>query len=66
MGVVVVLYEELDVLVKVICDLFNEDFVGFIVFGDEVWNMINEYVNFVVFELVLKLIKYEFVDGLDG
>ena len=38
----VALYEEPDVLVKVIRDLFNEDFAGLIVSGDEAWNTIND------------------------
>ena len=53
------LYEEPDVLVKVIRDLFNEDFTGLIVSGDEAWNTINEYVNTVAPELVPRLTKYQ-------
>ncbi|HTX93612.1 MAG TPA: Rne/Rng family ribonuclease [Mycobacterium sp.] len=58
-GAAVALYEEPDVLVKVIRDLFNEDFAGLIVSGDEAWNTINEYVNSVAPDLVSKLTKYE-------
>jgi ribonuclease E len=58
-GAAVALYEEPDVLVKVIRDLFNEDFTGLIVSGDEAWNTINEYVNSVAPELVRRLTKYE-------
>ncbi|MGO9506631.1 MAG: Rne/Rng family ribonuclease [Mycobacterium sp.] len=58
-GAAVALYEEPDVLVKVIRDLFNEDFSGLIVSGDDAWNTINEYVNSVAPELVSKLNKYE-------
>ena len=46
-------------LVKVIRDLFNEDFSGLIVSGDDAWDTINEYVNSVAPELVPKLTKYE-------
>jgi ribonuclease E len=53
------LYEEPDVLVKVIRDLFNEDFSGLIVSGDNAWETINEYVSSVAPELVSKLTKYE-------
>ncbi len=53
------LYEEPDVLVKVIRDLFNEDFSGLIVSGDEAWNTINEYVNTVAPELVPRMTKYQ-------
>jgi ribonuclease E len=64
-GAAVALYEEPDVLVKVIRDLFNEDFAGLIVSGDEAWNTINEYVNSVAPELVSKLTKYEPAAGPD-
>jgi ribonuclease E len=65
-GAAVPLYEEPDVLVKVIRDLFNEDFAGLIVSGDEAWNTINEYVNSVAPDLVSKLTKYEPATGSDG
>ena len=65
-GAAVALYEEPDVLVKVIRDLFNEDFAGLIVSGDEAWNTINEYVNSVAPDLVSKLNKYEPAAGPDG
>jgi ribonuclease E len=58
-GAAVALYEEPDVLVKVIRDLFNEDFAGLIVSGDEAWNTINDYVNSVAPELVRRLTKYQ-------
>ncbi|OBJ83025.1 Rne/Rng family ribonuclease [Mycobacterium asiaticum] len=65
-GAAVALYEEPDVLVKVIRDLFNEDFSGLIVSGDEAWTTINEYVNSVAPDLVSKLTKYEAPAGPDG
>ncbi len=65
-GAAVALYEEPDVLVKVIRDLFNEDFAGLIVSGDEAWNTINEYVNSVAPDLVSKLTKYEAPNDPDG
>ncbi len=58
-GAAVALYEEPDVLVKVIRDLFNEDFGKLIVSGDDAWTTINEYVNSVAPELVSKLNKYQ-------
>jgi ribonuclease E len=58
-GAAVALYEEPDVLVKVIRDLFNEDFANLIVSGEDAWTTINEYVNSVAPELVSKLTKYE-------
>jgi ribonuclease E len=58
-GAAVALYEEPDVLVKVIRDLFNEDFSGLIVSGQEAWETINSYVNSVAPDLVARLTKYE-------
>ncbi|OBG11760.1 ribonuclease [Mycolicibacterium celeriflavum] len=65
-GAAVALYEEPDVLVKVIRDLFNEDFTGLTVSGDEAWNTINEYVNSVAPELLPRLTKYEPVVSSEG
>ena len=53
-------------LVKVIRDLFNEDFAGLIVSGDEAWTTITDYVNSVAPDLVSKLTKYEPPGGPDG
>ncbi|MFM9033495.1 MAG: translation initiation factor IF-2 N-terminal domain-containing protein [Mycobacterium sp.] len=58
-GAAVALYEEPDVLVKVVRDLFNEDFSGLIVSGDQAWETITGYVNSVAPELLTKLTKYE-------
>ncbi len=58
-GAAVALYEEPDVLVKVIRDLFNEDFAGLIVSGEEAWSTINDYVNSVAPDLVPRLTKYQ-------
>ncbi len=65
-GAAVALYEEPDVLLKVIRDLFNEDFSELIVSGDEAWGTINEYLNSVAPELVAKLNRYSPPAGPDG
>nr|WP_236147299.1 Rne/Rng family ribonuclease [Mycolicibacterium sp. CH28] len=65
-GAAVALYEEPDVLVKVIRDLFNEDFSGLIVSGDDAWETINTYVESVAPELVSKLRKYDPPGGPGG
>ena len=65
-GAAVALYEEPDVLVKVVRDLFNEDFSGLIVSGDQAWETITSYVDSVAPELVSKLTKYEPAGGPDG
>jgi len=65
-GAAVALYEEPDVLVKVIRDLFNEDFSGLVVAGDSAWETIIEYVNSVAPELVSKVNRYDPAGGADG
>ncbi len=65
-GAAVALYEEPDVLVKVIRDLFNEDFGQLIVSGEDAWTTINEYVSSVAPELVSKLNKYEGAEPSEG
>jgi ribonuclease E len=65
-GAAVALYEEPDVLVKVIRDLFNEDFSQLIVSGDQAWTTINDYVNSVAPELAGKLTKYDPPTGAGG
>ncbi len=65
-GAAVALYEEPDVLVKVIRDLFNEDFAQLIVSGEEAWTTINEYVNSVAPELVSKLTQYQAAQLSEG
>ncbi len=65
-GAAIALYEEPDVLVKVIRDLFNEDFSGLIVSGEDAWVTINDYVNSVAPELVSKVTKYEMAGSSDG
>jgi ribonuclease E len=65
-GAAVALYEEPDVLVKVIRDLFNEDFGKLIVSGEDAWTTINEYVSSVAPELIPKLNKYEPAESAEG
>ncbi|MGX9671336.1 Rne/Rng family ribonuclease [Mycobacterium sp. HM-7] len=65
-GAAVALYEEPDVLVKVIRDLFNEDFSKLVVSGDEAWNTISTYVNSVAPELLSRMSQYEPAGGGTG
>ena len=65
-GAAIALYEEPDVLVKVIRDLFNEDFSGLIVSGDSAWDTITGYVNSVAPELISKLTRYQPASGPGG
>ncbi|MEB3034875.1 Rne/Rng family ribonuclease [Mycolicibacter sp. MYC340] len=65
-GAAVALYEEPDVVVKVIRDLFNEDFSELVVSGDDAWATINDYVGSVAPELLSKLNRYQAPEGPEG
>ena len=65
-GAAMALYEEPDVLVKVIRDLFNEDFSGLIISGDSAWDTITGYVTSVAPELLPKVARYEPAGGTSG
>ncbi|MUL49205.1 Rne/Rng family ribonuclease [Mycobacterium sp. CBMA293] len=65
-GAAIALYEEPDVLVKVIRDLFNEDFSKLVVSGDDAWNTISGYVNSVAPELLSRMSQYEPAGGQTG
>lgn len=64
----VTMYEEPNMLVKVVRDLFNEDFSELIVDGDRAWNTVHAYIQSVAPELQDRLIKFdrEAHDGCDA
>jgi ribonuclease E len=64
-GAAMALYEEPDVLVKVVRDLFNEDFSKLIIEGDAAWETIDEYVKTVAPDLLSRINRYEPADGPD-
>ena len=53
-----VLYAEPDLAVRVIRDIFNEDFRHLIVQGEGVYNDITQYINQIAPELAIKIRKY--------
>nr|WP_245797339.1 translation initiation factor IF-2 N-terminal domain-containing protein [Corynebacterium aquilae] len=55
----VALYEEPDMLVKVVRDLFNEDFEELVVEGRRAWNTVSAYVKSVAPDLYDRLTKFE-------
>ncbi|WP_235933577.1 translation initiation factor IF-2 N-terminal domain-containing protein [Corynebacterium qintianiae] len=55
----VTLYEEPNLLVKVVRDLFNEDFSELIVDGRRPWNTVHAYVSSVAPDLEERLVRYE-------
>ena len=55
----VTMYEEPNMLVKVVRDLFNEDFSELIVDGKRAWNTVNAYVQSVAVDLSDRLVRFE-------
>ena len=55
----VTLYEEPNILVKVVRDLFNEDFTSLIVDGRKPWNTVHAYVQSVAPDLLDRLEKFD-------
>jgi ribonuclease E len=54
----VLLYEEPDMLVKVVRDQFNEDFSRLVVAGDDAWETVSNYVGHVASELKPRLHRH--------
>ncbi|PPK69064.1 translation initiation factor IF-2 N-terminal domain-containing protein [Actinokineospora auranticolor] len=52
------LYEEPDLLVKVVRDLFTEDFTSLVVQGDQAWETIDAYVRHVAPELLERVRRH--------
>ncbi|WP_406313024.1 Rne/Rng family ribonuclease [Streptosporangium sp. NBC_01639] len=57
------LSSEPDLTVRVVRDVFNEDFASLVVAGDDVWETVDEYVRYVAPHLADRLSKWE--DGAD-
>ncbi|GGL34651.1 translation initiation factor IF-2 N-terminal domain-containing protein [Nocardia jinanensis] len=53
------LYEEPDLLVKVVRDLFNEDFSRLVIEGDRSWNTVENYIGTVAPDLLARVSKHE-------
>ncbi|WTL36096.1 translation initiation factor IF-2 N-terminal domain-containing protein [Nocardia sp. NBC_01503] len=53
------LYEEPDLLVKVVRDLFNEDFSKLIIEGERAWSTVENYVRTVAPDLLVRVEKYD-------
>ncbi|WP_235026599.1 Rne/Rng family ribonuclease, partial [Dietzia lutea] len=58
-GTPVALYEEPDLLVKVVRDLFNEDFSKLVIQGETSWNTVHGYVSRVAPEMVERLERHD-------
>ena len=54
----VALHEEPDLLVKVVRDLFNEDFSSLVVAGDDAWNTVEGYVSAVAADLLPRVQRW--------
>ncbi len=53
------LYEEPDLLVKVIRDLFNEDFSKLVIEGDRSWTTVESYIRTVAPDLLARVERYD-------
>jgi ribonuclease E len=53
------LYAEPDTTIKVVRDLFTEDFAKLIVSGDDAWDMVEGYVSYVAPHLMDRLHRYD-------
>jgi ribonuclease E len=53
------LSSEPDLTVRVVRDVFNEDFASLVVAGEDVWETVDEYVNYVAPHLADRLSKWE-------
>jgi ribonuclease E len=53
------LYSEPDLTIRVIRDVFNEDFSQLIVSGDEAWDVVDEYVKYVAPHLADRITRWE-------
>ncbi|WP_194837522.1 translation initiation factor IF-2 N-terminal domain-containing protein [Nocardia sp. XZ_19_369] len=53
------LYEEPDLLVKVIRDLFNEDFSKLVIEGDRAWSTVEKYIGTVAPEMLARVSRHD-------
>jgi len=58
-GAPVLLHAEPDLVIRVVRDVFNEDFTRLVVQGDTEWDTIKEYVDFVAPDLAPRLSRHE-------
>src|SRR5262249_42157945 len=60
------LYGEPDLTIRVVRDIFNEDFTKLVVQGDAAWDMVEEYVGYVAPHLADRLQKWTDEDDVFG
>jgi ribonuclease E len=60
------LYSEPDMIVRIIRDVFNEDFSSLVIDGDGAWNTIHEYVESVAPDLLDRVHSYNEDEGIFG
>ena len=60
------LYAEPDLVIKVVRDLFNEDFTSLVIDGPDAWDNINGYISHVAPDLAERVAKWEKPAPSDG
>jgi ribonuclease E len=60
------LYAEPDLVIKVVRDLFNEDFTSLVIDGADAWDNINGYISHVAPDLAERVSRWEKPEGANG
>ncbi len=60
------LYAEPDLVIKVVRDLFNEDFASLVIDGPDAWDNVNGYISHVAPDLAERVAKWEKPSAAEG
>ncbi len=60
------LYGEPDLAIRVVRDIFNEDFASLVVSGEETWDILHAYIGHVAPDLVERMQRWDTAEQVDG
>jgi ribonuclease E len=60
------LYGEPDLAIRVVRDIFNEDFASLVISGDDTWDVLHAYIGHVAPDLVERLTRWNSEESVDG